>query len=118
MKITGYENENLILKELGERIKKYRISMNMTQSELVKKSGVSLSTLVRIENGEDTKLSNLIKIMLVLNISENIDMLIPEEKSDYKAIFEEKKSRKRVRKKNIGKNSDWVWGEDKQENKI
>ena len=37
MKITGYESEKIILKELGKRIKQYRISMDYTQAEPTKK---------------------------------------------------------------------------------
>ena len=63
MRITGYESEWIILKELGNRIKQHRIALNITQAELANRCGISMSTEVRIENGEDSKISNLIKIM-------------------------------------------------------
>ena len=62
MKITGNESEQTVLKELGARIKQYRISLNITQAELADKCGISSSTEVRIENGVDSKISNYIKI--------------------------------------------------------
>lgn len=113
MRVTGFENEKTILKELGNRIKQYRISLNITQSELADKCGISMSTVVRIENGDDIKFSNYIRILSGLDILENINILIPEVSADYKKIFEEKTPRKRVRQKNETGKADWTWGEDK-----
>lgn len=113
MRITGYESEWIILKELGNRIKQHRIALNITQAELANRCGISMSTEVRIENGEDSKISNLIKIMAVLGLTENIDTLIPEEQQDYKAIYEGTTPRKRVRRSNKQSNVTWIWEEDK-----
>lgn len=113
MKIKGNENEQAILKEIGLRIKQYRISLDITQVDLADKCGISSSTEVRIENGEDSKFSNYIKILSALNMLENIDLLVPEPQPDFKSMFEEKPSRKRVKSKSPKPNSNWVWGEDK-----
>lgn len=113
MKITGYESEWTILKELGKRIKQHRIALDITQSDLAKKSGISISTEIRIENGDDSKMSNYIRIMTALGIIDNIDIFIPDEQPDYKAIFHERPSRKRARTSSKKRESTWVWGEDK-----
>lgn len=113
MRISNYNNEKSIIVELGNRIQQYRISLNITQAELSETCGISLKTITRIENGEDLKLSNLIKIMNVFGITENLDVLIPEPKPDYKAMFEEKTNRKRVRSKKKNDNN-WIWGEDEE----
>ena len=113
MKITGNENEMVIIKELGVRVKQYRISLKLTQAELAEKCGISPSTVVRAENGDDAKLSNYIKILTGLGLSQNVDILIPEPQQDFKAIFEQKPPRQRVKSNSNSKKSDWVWGEDK-----
>lgn len=115
MKLTGYESETSILKELGNRIKQHRISMNMTQAELAESCGVSMSTEVRIENGDDSKMSNYIKIITALGLVENFDILIPEEQPDYKAMYEERPVRKRVRRSGKNTGTTWTWGEDRGE---
>lgn len=112
MKLLGIESENDILKEIGFRIKQYRISLNITQTELANRCGVSLSTVVRIENGIDSKLSNYIRILNVFGMVQNIDILIPEAQPDFKALYEQKPARQRVKSKNIKKKTGWVWGED------
>ena len=113
MKITGNESEQAILKELGMRIKQYRISLNITQMELADKCGTSVSTVVRIENGIDSKFSSYMKIMNALGLMQNLDILIPELQPDFKALFEQKPARQRVKSNNTKTKSVWVWEEDK-----
>ena len=113
MKITGNESEQAVLKELGMRIKQYRISLNITQMELADKCGTSISTVVRIENGIDSKLSSYMKIMNTLGLMQNFDILIPELQPDFKALFEQKPARQRVKSNKAKSQSDWVWEEDK-----
>ena len=113
MKILGNESEQVVLKELGTRIKQYRISQGITQAELADKCGISSSTEVRIENGIDSKFSNYIKILNALGILQNMDILIPEMQPDFKALFEKKPARQRVKSNNTKPKSNWVWEEDK-----
>ncbi len=113
MKITGNESEQAVLKELGNRIKQYRISQNITQAELAEKCGISSSTEVRIENGIDAKISNYIKILNGLGLQQNFDVMIPEIQEDFKAIYEKKTLRQRAKSTKSEKNSNWVWEEDK-----
>ena len=60
MKIYGDENNDFILKELGQRIKNVRISRSITQKELAIDAGVSYNTVIRFENGEGANLENVI----------------------------------------------------------
>lgn len=113
MKIGGNQNEMSILKEIGQRIKQHRISLNITQAELADRCGISSSTEVRIENGEDSKFSNYIKILSALNMIDNLNVLIPEVQPDFKSIFEEKQQRQRATSSHDKKNVKWVWEEDK-----
>ena len=113
MKITGKENEKAILAELGQRIKQQRIALGITQTELAEKCGISPSTQIRIESGDDSKLSNYIKIMSGLKMLDNIDILIPEVQPNFKMIYENRRIRQRVKTKKAEKASTWVWGEDK-----
>lgn len=113
MKIGENLNETSILKEIGQRIKEHRISLNITQADLADKCGISSSTEVRIENGVDSKFSNYIKILSALNMIDNLDILIPEVQPDFKSIFEEKQKRQRATPSHDMKNTKWVWEEDK-----
>ena len=114
MKIIGNESEQVIMKELGTRIKQYRISLNITQNDLADKCGVSSSTVVRIENGVDSIFSNYIKILNGLGLTQNMDILVPEQQVNFKDIFEKKPVRRRAKSENNKPKSNWVWDEDKR----
>lgn len=114
MKIYGDENNAFILKELGQRIKDIRIGQSMTQKEFSVIAGVSFSTITRIENGEGTSMDNLMKVMRVLGLLQNFDLLIPEQELMPDEIFQNKSKRKRVSKAKSTDKSDWIWGDEKQ----
>ncbi len=113
MKIKGTESELAILKELGVRTKQHRIDLNMTQEDFAERCGLSVSTLVRIEMGTDAKMSNYIKVLSALNLSENIDLLLPEKQPDYKLLFDEKNVRQRAKSKHTKARTKWTWEDDK-----
>ena len=111
MKIYGTENNAFILEELGRRIRDIRIGLSMTREDLCEHSGVSFSTLSRIENGESVNMDNFMRVLYSLGYLENIDLLIPEQKMSLELVA--KKKKKRVRASKRKENSEWTWGEDK-----
>ena len=113
MRINANESEKAILNELGQRIRQNRVAMNVTQTELAEKCGVSPSTVTRIENGEDSKMSNYIKILSGLNMLDNLDVLVPEVQPDFKTLYEGKTQRKRAKPSKSKLAPSWIWAEDK-----
>lgn len=67
-----------MLSELGERAQQYRVGMNLTQGELAQNAGVSQRTVERLEAGNSVQLDKLMRILRALQLSANIDQLIPE----------------------------------------
>ena len=112
MKIYGMENNNVLLKEIGLRIKAKRIAMNMTQSDLAFESGASLRTIAKVESGNNVSLSHLIAILRALRIAANLDLLIPETKTNPIEILDLGKKRQRVSRKKGIKTSTWKWGDE------
>ena len=78
MKIQNNLSDEATLQELGQRIARYRLNRNMTQGALATESGVSTPTVQRLENGQSTQASNLIRILRALKLLENLDALVPE----------------------------------------
>ncbi|MCD8209200.1 MAG: helix-turn-helix domain-containing protein [Bacteroidales bacterium] len=73
------EKSNMaILAEMGARLKEYRIRKNIQQRELAASAGISLDTVVRIERGESVGVDKLIRVLRVLDMLENVDLLVPE----------------------------------------
>jgi len=113
MKITGHENTPLIMKELGQRIKDTRIAASLTREELALKSGASLSTVVRAENGSNVGFDQMINIIRALGSLSNIDLLLAEYKPSPVDIANGKKKRQRASAAKTPKGVTWKWGDEK-----
>lgn len=73
---TEMSNQAILL-EIGKRIREIRIRKNIQQKELSERSGVSLSTVIRLENGSTIALDNLLCILRTLDMLENIEYFLP-----------------------------------------
>ena len=113
MKINSENNNSAVLSELGARIKRNRIDMQLSQQDFAAKAGISTRTLSAAENGEDIRLSNLLRILRTLGCLENIDMLLPELAFDPESYRTLGRERKRVSRTSEGKDtSEWKWGDE------
>ena len=113
MKINSENNNSAVLRELGARIKRNRIDMQLSQQDFAAKAGISTRTLSAAENGEDIRLSSLLRILRTLGCLENIDLLIPELAFDPESYRTLGKERKRVSRTSEGKDtSEWKWGDE------
>jgi transcriptional regulator with XRE-family HTH domain len=79
MKIGYQITDEAILRELGRRLANARLQRNLTQTQLATESGVSKSTVQRLELGAAaTQLSGFIRVCRVLGVIERFDLLVPE----------------------------------------
>ena len=93
-------SDTAILKKVGARMKTCRISRGLKQQELADESGVGVSTIAKIENGQSVAFSLLISVMRTLGLLENLDLLVPEQKpSPMELLRTQGKKVKRVRTK-------------------
>lgn len=67
-----------ILQTLGERLKEYRLRRNLQQAEMARYAGVNISTVSRIEKGQNIMIDSYLRIMRVLEMLDNLDEFIPE----------------------------------------
>ena len=99
-------------KKIGERLKQYRINAGLTQQDLENKSGVSVRSISRLEQGASVQLESLIKILSALNLESNIDLLIPDQTKRPSFYLKDKeKPKQRVRKKEKA-NGAFKWGDE------
>ena len=65
--------------ELGARMARIRLELNLSQSQLAEQAGVSKRTVERLESGGvGTQLSGFIRVCRVLELIERLETLIPE----------------------------------------
>jgi len=76
----AFKNETpdqMVLASLGERLARQRLERNLTQDELARQAGVSKRTLIRLENGESSQMTNLIRVLRALGLLNHLDALVP-----------------------------------------
>ena len=79
MKMTGKLTDDVILRELGDRITQVRLAKNLTQAQLAIQAGISKRTVERLESGElATQMSAFIRVCRVLDLIEHFENLVPE----------------------------------------
>ena len=112
MKINNL-SDAAILAELGLRLARRRVELELTQAELAEQSGISKRTVERLEAGATTQLSTLIRILRFLQLLDGLEALVPEavprplELLKLKGKARQRASRKRVQ----GGSEPWQWGD-------
>lgn len=112
-----YEMTNAaILAELGHRLSRLRLQRNLTQAQLAREAGVSKRTLIRLESGESSQLTNLMRVLHALGLLGNLDAFIPPPlPSPIEQLRSRAKERKRASprpKKKSPPPKKWAWGDE------
>ena len=94
-------NPKALAQGIAKRVRARRLELNLTQSALAKRSGVSLGSLQRFENQAEISLKSLLKLAVALDATAEFKQLFS--KVNYQHIDEviasqENKTRKRGRK--------------------
>ena len=76
--IRATDTTKEILREVGERLQRFRIQRNVTQAKLAKIAGVGHATVKRAEAGENVRLATIVKILRALGRVEALDSFLPE----------------------------------------
>lgn len=87
--------EREIIDQIGQRIKSIRLQHNLTQKQLSIDTGLSVSTISLIEQGNSTSLDSLIRILIrlhrikdlesVFRVGENLELKLKFEKAKLKS---------------------------------
>jgi len=77
MKFSSMDNQG-VLKEIGERIRRERLNQNMTQAILARKAGVSRRLIFDLERGSGCGLSSFVEILRALKKLDQLDMFLPD----------------------------------------
>lgn len=116
MKFSDALSNDAVLKELGNRIARYRLNMNLTQEALAREAGVSERTIIRVEHGHSTQAANLMRILRTLRLVGNMEALIPEPAaSPIQQIKMRGRQRRRASPPPASRTArkPWSWGDEK-----
>lgn len=108
MNIIEVEN----LAAFGRRLAEYRISKNLKQADLADRVGISIGTLARIEAGEDTRFSNILRVLYFFGLDKRLVDVVPDQSnSPMEQLRNGNNKRKRCRRKTESQTA-WHWGDE------
>ena len=82
-----------------------------SQEDLSDKTGISKRSISRLEQGESIQMDNLFKILIALDLGDNIDLLVPDQTRRPSYYLEYSDSGpQRVRKKRV--KTTFKWGDE------
>jgi transcriptional regulator with XRE-family HTH domain len=114
MRITGLLNDDAVLAELGARIARRRLEMQLTQAAVAEQAGIAKRTLERMEAGQASQLATLVRVLRVLDAASGLDSVIPESGTRPMDLLKRKgKARKRASGQRAAQTTDkpWRWDE-------
>lgn len=99
---------------LGSRLARLRLSRNLTQASLAREAGASLSSIKRLEAGENTSMDTFLRVLKALGMEDRLLDVLPN--PDVRPIERVKhggRERRRARTKpGTPRATAWAWGED------
>lgn len=119
MRIVPENTDEVVLGELGERLRAKRLELNLRQADLARDAGVNPKVIARLEAGQSVNSASLIRILRSLDLFEGLEHLIPASgPTPIEAVKETKGPRRRARpsKRSASplKHSKraWKWGDE------
>ena len=74
----NFKTAHALASELGQRLQRARLNLNLTQLEVAQHAGVSRKIVMNAEAGQ-VSLENLIAILMTLDLLNHLDSFLPEQ---------------------------------------
>lgn len=100
-------SDETVLSELGARLRRHRLALDLSQKDLAHEAGVSKRTLERVEAGRSTQTDSLLRVLRALGLIENLDAVVPQPLPSPRT--EARKQRASGRSED---DAPWTWGDE------
>ena len=71
-------SEKAVLAELGRRVQAQRLNLNLAQTDMARKVGISRRALQRLESGQVCTLTLFLRVLRALDKTGALESLLPE----------------------------------------
>jgi len=121
MEISGLLSDDAILAEIGSRVARRRLDLQLTQAAVAEQAGIAKRTVERIESGASAQVASLVRLLRVLDLLSSLDLMVPEHVSRPMDLLR-RKGRQRQRASSRGQSTasdtnqpakPWRWGDEK-----
>ncbi|MFQ5705570.1 MAG: helix-turn-helix domain-containing protein [Gemmatimonadales bacterium] len=101
--IMGETTDIEILREVGRRLRAYRLQQNISVADVAARAGVSPNTVVNVEAGRNARLLTLVRLLRVYGRLEAINAFLPPPQiSPLQLVRERGRTRQRARTRKDG----------------
>jgi transcriptional regulator with XRE-family HTH domain len=113
MKIGPVLADTAILTELGQRLQRQRLDLNVSQAALAKEAGVSSPTVQRLEAGSSVQLGSLLRVLRALGLLERLEGLVPAPGVRPMELLEREGARRQraSSRRDDPEPKPWTWGD-------
>jgi len=115
MDLNSLLTDDAVLSELGARLRRRRVELTLTQSELARRAGISKRTVERLEDGASVQLSRLIRVLRALDLLGGLEALVPPIRARPMEHLR-RQGKPRQRGSSMSRDDDpdqgWTWGDD------
>jgi transcriptional regulator with XRE-family HTH domain len=95
---TAFKTPNELQTDLGQRLRRLRLSRNIDQRAVAAKAGISEKALRNLESGKGSTVETLLRTLKALGYAQAIETLAPETIVDPLALLHRAKLPQRVRR--------------------
>ncbi len=103
------------LRALGERVAQLRLSRNLTQANVAREAGASVSSVKRLEAGGNTSLETLLRVLGALGFQQRLLQSLPDpavRPIERVQFAGRERQRARETTDTTPSATDWAWGEE------
>lgn len=102
------------LDRLGEALTDQRLGRNLTQLELANEAATSISTVRRLEAGDNVSLEALVRVLDAMGLTDRLDLIAPPVAvRPVERVQLGGKERRRARARAERPKMKWTWGDQK-----
>lgn len=117
MKIDASLTDEAVLEELGQRLSRWRLEHNLSQSQFGEQAGIGRRTIQRLEAGEPVQLASFIRALRALDLLDSLELLIPQPiPSPLQRLKLSGSERQRAGRRRADQPADeaepWAWGDE------
>ena len=94
-----FSTPNELQQQLGERLKRLRLSRNLDQRTTAEKAGISEKALRNLETGRGSTVETLLRVLKALDSLQGIDLLAPETSVNPLDLLRQSKPPQRARRR-------------------
>jgi transcriptional regulator with XRE-family HTH domain len=115
MDFTSLLTDDAVLAELGARLRRRRVDLALTQSELAHQAGIAKRTVERLEDGSSVQTSRLVRVLRALDLMAGLGTLVaPVRARPMEHLRREGKPRQRGSStpRREQPEEPWTWGDE------